>query len=290
MSQYNWTYVGGGGRNFRVSLFHGDKTGHVLILLNGRILLIDFNIRQSKTYSFFIEEEFCEVRLERRGEEMYYFFEINKKVDTPLNRDRRKQNRRYLGQTLAFFSLLLLVSIVSALGFRAYNKKLDRQRMDATAYTDSARAWVQLDTLSKTGSFYYYYVAGTTSYSQYYFVDSDSPLPGFPLQSGDEFIVHYHPRRPDLSRISFSQPTEEQVEKYIDRTLSRHLALHPGEYPPQARCTLELAFELRGLPGLADFFFQTELPETNPSHNKEAYLRLMRDPAFQQALANRCWN
>ena len=109
MAQYTWTYLGGCGKKFNVSLFHGKRTGHVLLMLNGQILQIDFGVRDSKTYSFFIEDEFCEVHLERKGDEMYYFFEINKKVDTPRNRDRKKLNRKYLGQTLAFFLLLLFI-------------------------------------------------------------------------------------------------------------------------------------------------------------------------------------
>jgi len=282
--------VGGGGKNYTVSLFHGPKTGHVLILLNGKILQIDFSVRQSKTYSFFIEDEFCEVHLERRGDEMYYFFEINKKVDTPRNRDRKKRERKYLGQTLAFFSILLLVAIVSALWFRAWDKKREKKQLEITVLTDSTIAWVQLDSLSKTYAIQYFYVVGPETYSRYFFENEGSQLPEIPLQSGDEFFVRYHPGRPDQSEISFARPTEKQVGKYVDRVMARHLLLNPDAYPPHVRCTLQLVLEKRGLSGLADFFFQDKSPEINPAHNKDAYHRLIRDPAFQQEIAARCWD
>lgn len=290
MPQYNWTYVGGGGKNFKVSLFHGRKTGHVLLLLDGHILQIDFSVRDSKTYAFFIEDEFCEVHLERKGEEMYYFFEINKKVDTPRNRERRKRDRKYLGQSLAFFGLLVVLATLASLAFLAYDKKLDQKRMQAGAFSDSTKAWVQLDTLSNSSSIRYFYVVGADTYSQFYFIDRDSPAPDFPLETGDEFLVRFHPARPDLGRIYLSQPSPAQIRKYIEKVAALHLSLHPEEHPPYVRCTLEQAFERSGLSGLADFYYQNEPPEANPDHNHNSYLRLVRDPEFQQILATRCWN
>ena len=291
LSQYTWTYVGGGGKNFQVTLFHGKNTGHVLLLLNAQVLQIDFNVRDTKTYSFFIEDEFCEVHLERRGAEMYYFFEINKKVNTPRNKARKLRERKHFWQALAFFGILIIVAIVSALGFSKYNKKLEIRRLNEEIYSDSTVGWVQLNTLYPE-EVRYQYVADDSPYSSIFFEDEaqGKTLPLFPLQTGDEFIVRFNSRRPDLSRIYFSQPTEAQSERYLERTLTRHLAYNPDAHPTMARCTLELALEIRGLAGLADIYFQQESPASFPAHNRDSYYRLIRDPGFQQALSDRCWD
>jgi len=291
LSQYTWTYVGGAGKNYRVTLFHGKRTGHVMILLNRQVLQIDFHIRESKTYSFFIEDEFCEVRLERRGKEMYYSFEINKKVDTPRNKARKKTGRKHLGQALLFFSALILAATGLVLGFRAYYDDLDGKHAARDVYSDSVVGMVQLDTFYK-GSVTYHYVVGNNAFSGVFFEDlarGDS-LPLFPLESGDAFIVRYHSVRPDMSRIVFSQPTDIQVQKYFERSLARHLRYHPDLHPEQARCTLEVALELRGLYGLADVYFQRESTADSPIHNRDSYYRLVRDTEVQKALSDRCWD
>ena len=283
--------MGGGGKNYRVTLFHGKRTGHVLILLNKQILQIDFNVVESKTYSFFIEDEFCEIHLERRGEEMYYFFEINKEVNTPFNQARKKRDRKYLNQTLLFFALLICMATIMALGLRAHNRKIARTHLSENIYSDSTVGWVEIDTLH-AGAISYQYIAGNTPYSSFFFEDPErgDSLPLFPLQSGDEFTVRYHPLRPDLSRIFFSQPTSAQTQKYFNRTLERHLQYHPEEHPGQARCMLELALEMKGINGLADVYFQQEPTISSPIHNRDSYYRLVRDPGFQQALSKRCWD
>lgn len=291
MSQYNWTYVGGGGKNYNVTLFHGKRTGHVMILLNAQVVQIDFSVRESKTYSFFIEDEFCQIRLERRGDEMYYYFEIDKKVDTPLNRARKKQDRRYLIQVFVFFGLLIAVATGAALGFQAYNKKLKTRQMNATSYTGVTIGWVDADTLHPSGLIRYYYVVGNMRYSASSYLDStlsaDDPL--IPLAQGDEFTVRFNPQYPEYSRIFFPEYSEQQKKRYLERALQRHQALNPSLHPALARCMLELALEREGAGGLADFFYQNTEPAANPLHNKDSYHRLVRDPAFQREVEKRCW-
>ncbi|MCB9284968.1 MAG: hypothetical protein H6563_12900 [Lewinellaceae bacterium] len=291
MSQYTWTYVGGGGKNYRVTLFHGKRTGHVLILLNMQVLQIDFNVAESKTYSFFIEDEFCEIRLERRGDEMYYFFEINKEVDTPRNKARKKRERKHLGQTLLFFAALIVLASAMALGLRAHNKKIANTRWSEKMYSDLTVGWVEIDSLH-AGTISYQYIAGNRPYSGFFFEDENrgDTLPLFPLRPGDEFVVRYNPTRPDMSRIFFSQPTESQEKRYVARTLDRYMQYHPDEHPVQVRCLLELALEMRGLSGLADLYYQEESTVSSPLHNRDSYYRLVRDPDFQQALSKRCWD
>ena len=98
-------------RQYAIGLFHGDRTRHVLVYINNRISVIDFNVKEDKTYSFFIEEELCELSLLRKEHHWAYNFVINTVVQTPANVLRRKREVRYLIYAVAF--LLLFVVFVT---------------------------------------------------------------------------------------------------------------------------------------------------------------------------------
>lgn len=93
MSQMTWTYIGDNGARHRVGLFHGDNTGHLLVYCNARIVVIDFGVRVSKNYSFFINDELCDIAVEEKEGKFSYGFRIDQITDTPRNRGRRKMIR-----------------------------------------------------------------------------------------------------------------------------------------------------------------------------------------------------
>ena len=93
MSQITWTYVDDEGFRHRVGLFHGDNSGHLLVYCNTRIVVIDFSVLASKNYSFFINEELCDIAIEEKDGKFSYGFTIDQVTDTPRNRGRRKMIR-----------------------------------------------------------------------------------------------------------------------------------------------------------------------------------------------------
>ena len=107
MNQYTWTYIGDAAYSETVGLYHSSKSGHLLIYVGKKIVVIDFKVLDSKTYSFFINDDLCELRLERKDLKMYYHFEINKEADTPRNQARKKVEQKYFRQALAFFGVLV---------------------------------------------------------------------------------------------------------------------------------------------------------------------------------------
>ena len=60
-----------------------------------KILIIDFKVRETKSYSFFIDEELCEINITRTNDKFIYTFEINKTVQTPLNAKRKKREKKH---------------------------------------------------------------------------------------------------------------------------------------------------------------------------------------------------
>jgi hypothetical protein len=113
MSQFTWTYIGDNGALHRVGLFHGDNTGHLMIYCNTRIIVIDFGVTTSKNYSFFINDELCDIAIEEKEGKFSYGFKVDEVTDTPRNRGRRKMNRTENLQTfLMILSFLLILSLI----------------------------------------------------------------------------------------------------------------------------------------------------------------------------------
>jgi hypothetical protein len=115
MSQFTWTYIGDNGALHRVGLFHGDSTGHLMIYCNTRIVVIDFGVTTSKNYSFFINDELCDIAIEENEGKFSYGFKVDEVTDTPRNRGRRRLARIELRQT--FYIVLMLLMAMSCILF-----------------------------------------------------------------------------------------------------------------------------------------------------------------------------
>ncbi len=107
MSQLAWTYVDDYGDKYNVGIVHVAPNGHVVVQCNGKIIIIDFSVLKTKTYSFFLGPELCELNVKRENENFSYGLRINEEVDTPLNKLRRKYRKRDLLWSLLIFTLLL---------------------------------------------------------------------------------------------------------------------------------------------------------------------------------------
>ena len=293
MNHYTWTYAAGEGRNYNVGLFHGNKSGHLLIYIGSKIVTIDFKVFESKEYTFFIEDELCHIVLKRKGNEMYYDFEIDKKADTPRNRARNAMERKFTWQLLIAIAAFVVV-IAAVVVWNPFAKsKLNHSETlllkegQETAGTVFIKNGLQHPAIS------YQFIANNQGFTAEPPNLQSQPLillkNGMPLESGDEFVVIYVPSEPKISRINFNKPTERQIEIYQKRATSKHLQLHPEEAPFMAACMVNAAYELNGIAGIADFYFQDASPDSNPGHNQTTYLRLTRDLPFQKKVEKECW-
>lgn len=115
MSQLSWTLLDDFGQQYEIGLYHGDRSKHVLIHINRRPVVIDFNIKDSKEYSFYVGHEWCEMKIEKVEDQYLYSFSTNKEIDTPLNIARRQQSRKYFILTIALGVILAL--LILGLGY-----------------------------------------------------------------------------------------------------------------------------------------------------------------------------
>lgn len=291
MAQYNWLYLGDNGRQYNVGLFHGDRTGHLMVMCNSRIVLIDFSVKQSKDYSFFIDDELFELSVEGKSGNYAYNCSINEDADTPRNRIRKKQKKLDFRKTVALITIFALI-VIGVLGFAMVNQNSEPPppNLEALLHQEGLEtvARIYLDEETPTQVKYSFVANG---YAKSFERNWDGDLVnGFPLRDGDEFRVQYLMERPKKHRLDLEKPTTQQIQRYLDRTIERHRVLNPKLTERQARCQVKVAYRLEGLEGLALLFNQDKSVKENPDFNASLYNKFTRDVPFQEAVEKECWN
>ena len=293
MAQRNWIYVGDDGKKYNVGIFHGQKTGHVLIHCNLKILMIDFSVIDSKSYSFFLGEELCGIKLNRAGDKFFYDFDIDEEVDTPINRRRKATARRHWYQSIAFFGVMgICATIFSALFLNM--KPAEPNHFYTTAGTFKHEiaegiATVKEISSSKFTNIHYEFHANANLYRSDFNLEDENFKFWLPLNPGDQFKVKYNKYDPSENEIYLYQPSNVQIERYKSLVLEQHLSFHPQLAKSIATCEIEIAYNLKGIEGLADFYFQKTSDADNPLHNSNTFNRLVRDFPFKNNKQQNCW-
>ena len=291
MSQFNWTYLAPNGGKHNVGIFHGDKTGHVLVYVNSKVTLIDFKVKESKSYSIFIEEELCEINIEKKRIGYAYSFDINREADTPANLQRREQNKKHLRQGLGFVAGLLLCVAVAMFAFSYFDPDYQYERdMAAIAMAKkseketSAKIFVENQKEAT-----YNFIANGKVYSSKTHLKKENIVleNGMPLEDGDEFIIQYSSKNPDKNEINFDRPTEDQIKKYKDRAFRKYLTYHPWDSEEKAKHIIEVAWELEQINGLAKIYLQDVSKQENAKFNSATYKQMVGSLIFRQNLEKR---
>lgn len=293
LSQFHWTYISNTNKPYRVVLYHGNKSGHVLIHCNAKIMIIDFSVLQTKTYSFFIENELCEIVMERKGNRFFYDFEINREVDTPLNRARNKLEKKHWRQSLLFFGgMLLLVALFtfSFLSFKSSQARSSLNQLNLTNFESTTARLVVEPRKENTYLINFSFVANGKKVEGQ-LEQEGYPLykNSFPLETGDELAVKYASSHPKVHELNFEQAPEKQINRFLNRTLQKHQQYNSSITKEMANCQLNIAYQLKGIAGLALFYFQKKTPEENARFNQQTYQRLVRDIPFKNEVQEKCW-
>lgn len=294
MAQLTWTYVGDNGKHYNVGLFHGPNTGHLMVHCNQQVVLIDFNVLESKSYPLFIDDELFELIIDNTKGQFSYGFEINKKADTPRNRFRKKIEKKHWRQTLVFFGILLAIGTVFCGFVLFYNSSQKDKNLAPLLETQGVETVARVDKIGGSSSgpqLQISFVADTHAKQGKHLLigSSEAYTPeGFSIHEGDEFIIKYLPQDPSVFELQIQQPSNRQLETYREKAMEKHMELHPEVTAPTARCLLEIAYELKGLGGIADFYNQDQSSSENEVSNELTYKRLIRDVPFKQESSKRC--
>jgi len=311
MAQMNWVFLDAFGGRHRVGLYHGDRTGHVMIQCNLRIIQIDFSVKDTKMYSFFIEDDLCEIILEKKDGVFGYAFRVNKTVDTPLNRIRRTrdgQERKHLAMLIGGLTLVLAFAFF---GLRWYGQNQEAKRYAST----SVFGKYNKENVRRLA------LEGSQTYARLHLVIPDNPkhqrisytllavdsimeqgdfrvpisdpilLPnGFPCSEGDEFGAVYLPQDPGVHRVDFFQPARNTISAYINMAIQAEQRSHPGLSSERCACRVLAIADRVGWHSLAHFIFQDSTVKQNPDHNRETYAHLIQDPELSTLLQLGCQN
>lgn len=309
MAQMDWVLLDGYGGRHRVGLYHGDRSGHVVIHCNMRVIQIDFSVKESKMYSFFIEDELCELVLEKKDGRFSYEFRVNKKVDTPRNRIRRAQEGKVRRQMAVLTTGLVLVLAIAFMGLRWYGRAQEAKRIAKTSVFSQysrenakklaldgkqtmARLHLMLNTEGSERRISYALLGLDSLMEQGSFkVAQTGPiiLPnGFPFAEGDAFEAIYLPYQPNVHRVEFFLPSAQTIARYLDLAIEAEKHAHPEQLPEWSACRVKMAAERIGWASLAHFVFQEKTRQESARFNQESYQRLVSDPQFRETVRNCC--
>jgi hypothetical protein len=280
-----------------------------MIHCNMRVIQVDFSVKETKMYSFFIEDELCELILENKDGRFGYEFRVNKKVDTPRNRIRRAQE----GETRRYMALLatglVLVLAVAFMGLRWYGRTQEAKRMAKTCVFSqysrenakklaqdgkqtTARLHLMLNTEGPERRISYALLGLDSLMEQGSFTVAPTgpiTLPnGFPFAEGDDFEAIYLPYQTGIHRVEFFQPSARTLARYFDLAVAAERQAHPEQHPEFSACRARVVVEKIGWVNLAHFVFQEKTRQENARFNQESYQRLVADPQFRETVRNYC--
>lgn len=309
MAQMGWVYLDDRGGRHRVGLYHGDQSGHLVIHCNLRVVQIDFSVKDTKKYSFFIEDELCEINVVKEKDGSFgYEFIVNKTVDTPRNRIRRIEERRIRRHMAVFLAGFVAVIVLGFIGFRWYDRRVEAEemakhslfanlthenikRLSLEGKTGTAQLFVVQEG-SQRKVLYGFTTSGGAQISGSFAVRDTGTIllpSGFPLSDRDAFQVTYLPSDPKVHRVDFYLPTRSTIEVYIKIAGQAERDAHPDISEKKSICLALSAAELKGWQSLADFIFQTKSSNENVRHNQDSYQRLVRDADYSKKVQKECW-
>lgn len=260
-----------------------------MIHCNAKVIIIDFNVLESKTYSFFINQELCEIELERKGDTFYYHFHVNHTADTPLNRVRKARERKFWRQALLFIAALALCLTALLLIINRLTRPEDLPTIQERLAKEglSTESLVFPDLESQTLK-YLFILNGRAYEGEMSMEQGFFNAFGLPIAEKDELMVRYIPNNPGINRLQLDQASPQQLRKYVDRTIAEHLEANPNLNAQEATCEVVTAARLFGNKALGDFYFQGARPSENEANNERTFRFLQQDEAYRKALKENC--
>lgn len=295
MAQFVWTYVNDSGKRYQVGLYHGEQSGHLVVHCNSSVVLIDFHVLDTKIYPLFLDEDLFDLIIEKEEGRFRYGFELNKKADIPSNKERKSRDKKYWKQTLLFFGGMLLLVLGLLFFVLRFNQRQDVAARDRLLEDAGISTVGQIDHIIADGAqltLFVSFVANNQAVQKKITRDGDFPgiTPfGMPINAGDEFRLRYLKGNDSVWDLLLEQPTDKQIAQYREWAMAKHSEFAPHLRPESVACLIDLAYELKGLAGIADFYAQQLPPAENPFANERTYKRLTRDLPFQKAAEQRCW-
>ncbi len=307
MAQAIWQFVSNTGHKHKVGIYHGDRSGHLLIYCDNRIVKMDFSVKEPTDYAFFIDDEFCRVVLYKEPQGHFTFdFVVDKEADTPLNAVRKIERRRNRRSNWLFSGAIIAAVLLFILGTRAYQHYLSVQNSGwaGVVYFPDKSVAELLHKSGKTTTARLFIKPGGRQLGYAFSVGSNQEITGllalpeegnfmlpngFECQSGDTYQLRYNPQNLEQHMLDFMAPTPSQVRIFAERALAMQQRHQPPASLEADKCLITTVLEVKGWQALQHIINQYVPPSANANHNSDSYLRLCRTPEIESALRERCW-
>lgn len=113
MAQKWWKYKNVEGPDYYVGLYHGDESGHLLVYVGEKIIVIDFNVKSPSQYHFMLGTDTFKLKIDPQAVDQYTLYNetLDIKVDEEnVERTTIKNNdgRNVMLMIISGFILLIL--------------------------------------------------------------------------------------------------------------------------------------------------------------------------------------
>jgi hypothetical protein len=109
MSQSLWTYYDPSYGPQTVGVYHGDDSGNLVVYCNNKVVMVDFKVKQSKSYSFYINKCLIKLNLKKQKQEKSFDHDFHRSMDA----DQIKINKKSSSFNVFISCTLFLLGIVS---------------------------------------------------------------------------------------------------------------------------------------------------------------------------------
>ncbi len=297
INKQSWVYAGKLKRH-NIELAHAPANNKVYIRLNGIVLYEEvLNPNEPvKTFSFFVDDELCQVTIEKVDNHFKYRFTTPERSTSTTSKRRRLKDLLFIVGIITIFAGIVgglgVPFVYHAIHTQQLNKNLDFGGMVTTAY---------LQLTPQTDDYYvaaYTYRAGLQKITAQKKISlQDSSLMALQTMFGKqaEFSVEalYAATEPATHRLLLTQPSGRQIEVYRKAARKVCLTLQwegiAGNYEQEVfcDCLLTYFFTHYDIEGYAWLYNAEKTPAENTSYNEQSFTRFMTK-SLPAEIATRC--
>ena len=108
MNKAKWVYISGKGKRNIIGVLHSPRLGHFIIYCDKKIILAERKVFKPTSFSFFIDDELCIISTNIINGKFKYQIQFDTQTETPLNKVRKKINKKNIRYSLlAFLGLFI---------------------------------------------------------------------------------------------------------------------------------------------------------------------------------------
>lgn len=286
MNQYQWTFLDNKQQRHTLGIAHGPESGHMVVHCDHRVVLIEFEVLEPRTFSFFVEDELCKLSIEGNAEKGFeYDFHIDTEVDTEVNRTRNaiqvRTKRMSMLQAIGAIAFGLL--FVGSIGYWGHTVTLDQ--LPDKLLGSGLRAQAKLVDGGDIE-----FIGGTSIIRGQPIGFDESRLTQLPLKQGDAVPVLFSEDEPSRFVIDWRSALRPLKHDTLRRgpiasAVLRTLAVELPSRAGKPACALRAADRIGGIHGQISFLDAYLAKEPEALAKWEARLG---EPAYASRLRQVC--